>query len=72
VKKIGCNSSLVAILSTKDRIVIANFSSTIIYSEMMNEEITDLAITETGQLIFSGREGNIIIKTIADSKYKKI
>lgn len=38
----------------------------------MNEQITDVAITKTGHIIFTGREGNIIIKDIAESKYKKI
>ena len=45
VKAIACNSNIVAILSTKERLVIANFSSAILYSERMNEEITDFTIT---------------------------
>jgi hypothetical protein len=42
------NSWLIVLLTTRNRIIITNFTCTILYSEELGEVITDLAVNEGG------------------------
>lgn len=73
VNLIKSNSWLIVVITDKNRLILINFSATVLYSEVIHQTITDLEITETGKIILSAESGVLLIKNQATTnKYRQI
>ncbi len=53
IETVKSNSWLIVIVTSRNRLLLVNFSSTVLYSEELNHVVTDLEVTEHGKVILS-------------------
>lgn len=67
------NSWLIVIITSINRFIVANFSSTVLYSEELTDLISDCIVTEGGEILLTTDHGTVIIKSQEDSsRYHRI
>jgi hypothetical protein len=73
IEVVKSNSWLIVIITSRNRLLLVNFSSTVLYSEELNHSVTDVEITEHGKIILCTEAGVVIIRNqTTTAKYKQI
>jgi hypothetical protein len=66
------NSWLIVLLTTKNRLVITNFSCAVLYSEEVGETVADLAVAEGGELLLATESGSVVVRRQESNRYVRI
>lgn len=67
------NSWLIVLLTTRNRIILVNYSATVLFSQQLYQAITDVELTEQGKIILSAESGVVLIKNQSTTaKYRQI
>ena len=53
IVKVKSNSWLIVLITSHNRLLLLNFSTSVLFSEELNSSITDVEITEHGKIILS-------------------
>jgi hypothetical protein len=59
-------------LTSKNRLIITNFSCAVLYSEELSEAVTDLAVTEGGELLLATESGSVVVRRQESNRYVRI
>lgn len=49
------------VITSNNKLIVTNFSSTIVCTEQFSEAINDLVVNDSGEVIMVGDYGNILI-----------
>lgn len=62
--KLSCSLLWIVALTSLNRLIVCNFSPTVVCTEQINETINDIAIGTSGEVILVGDYGNILVYRI--------
>lgn len=62
--KLSCSLLWIVAITSLNRLIVCNFSPTVVCTEQINETINDIAIGSSGEVILVGDFGNIFVYRI--------